>query len=172
MDTTKDIRITWLERIIDALSQQVERRSFGSLKRSPQVQRSLQEMRGLIPRFKYSYLDAADLKAMPEQETLRALAREALEPLVERSQGQRDSLAVLRFYRHCLERFRPSFDEPPSLERCVAVEVGRVETTTKHPKARKLLLCHVAVFGERLEIVTNLLTDPPWQDDVPVFRAD
>jgi len=38
-----------------------------------------------------------------------------------------------------------------------------VSTTSKHPKARNLLLCRVDVFGQRLEIVTNLVKTRPGQ---------
>jgi predicted RNA-binding protein with EMAP domain len=98
---------------------------------------------------------------MAEHDRLRQLGFEVVDALAALCRNERDKQVLLRFYRHLFGEFQASFTRPAGLDGLATVEVGTVSTTSKHPKARNLLLCRVDVFGQRLEIVTNLLETRP-----------
>lgn len=161
MDTTQDIRIRLADRVLSALEQQARGGLFGSLKRHPQVMEQIHEMSSALMTLRYSYLEASDLPEHAELQRLHRTAGAVLDLLESLGESQPGRRAHLRFFRRTLDQLPASFTLPASLESAVAVEVGNVATTTRHPKARSLLLCHVEVFGNRLEIVTNLLETRP-----------
>ncbi|MBN1945717.1 MAG: hypothetical protein JW797_08565 [Bradymonadales bacterium] len=163
MDTSKDIRIAFLEKVIGNLTAQATSGFFGPVKKKPQVQRGLQEIGNLLIRLKYSYLDEAALAQSPEQDSLIALADPVLDELETGAGDNREKQAMLRFYRLTIHRFHSSFRRAPTVDSAIAVAVGKVVTVTRHPKASGLILCHVDVFGETLTLVTNLVKTRPGQ---------
>ena len=157
MDTTKDIRIAFAEKVVANLKLHVSKGFFGSVKRHPSVLKGIGELINTLMMMKYSYLDEPDLQQMQEHESIRSIANEAVGILTKINRDHPERLAYLRFYRHTLHAFTTSFDLPANIESAVATDVGQVVTTTKHPHARNLLLCKVDGFDERLVVVTNLL---------------
>lgn len=157
MDTTKDIRITFAERLLANLAQQIKAGFFGPAKKRADVAEALHEMGSLLSTLRYSYLDHAGLQQMAEQEGLRVYAEEVCGALVDAARDDPHKRALLRFYRRTLERLPLALGMEPQLESAVDVAVGRVSTTSRHPQAKSLILCRVDVFGEQLGIVTNLV---------------
>jgi predicted RNA-binding protein with EMAP domain len=157
MDTTQDIRILFLEKVVTNLQGLASSGTFGPLKRHPQVTETLREMAGAVAALRYSYVDAQTLAQLPEVQALEDHAGSARAELAELNKGHPEQLALLRFHHLSVREFRHALERPAALESCVPVEVGAVTTVSHHPQARKLLLCQVDVFGERLRIVTNLM---------------
>ncbi|MBN2499007.1 MAG: hypothetical protein JXR96_30740 [Deltaproteobacteria bacterium] len=163
MSTAEDIRILFVERVVANLIKQLGGTLFGSPRKLAPLWERAREMGKLVTAMRYSYLDDALIREMPEQERLRAMGAEIVAALEAEHRAQRDKLALLRFYRLTFGQFREAFGLEPELPSAVAVEVGEVGTVSRHPKAKMLVLCRVQVFGERLEIVTNLKKTRPGQ---------
>jgi predicted RNA-binding protein with EMAP domain len=157
MNTAEDIRILFLEKVIANLLKQVNTAFFASAKRGLHLAEPLREMNNIVMAMKYSYADDGHIAGMEEHGRLRELADEVVDTLAGLCPDERDKQALLRFYRHTFRQFQGAFTLPAELASVVAVRVGEVSTVSKHPKARKLVLCRVNAFGERLEIVTNLV---------------
>ena len=162
-DTTRDIRILFLEKVYQNLQQQVDKGFFGSKKRLTAVADRLKEVGSTIMTMKYSYLNDQGLYETPEHESLTATAREIVQKLSELHPDDLEKKALLRFYREVFSRFKQSFLLPATIESAVPVDIGKVITTGKHPKAKNLIICHVYAFGEKLVIVTNLVKTKPGQ---------
>jgi predicted RNA-binding protein with EMAP domain len=158
MDTSKDIRIQFVEKAIASLERETKQGSYGSIKKHPAVLEGLQEIAGSVLAMKYAYLDEAGLYAHPSHEAILDRGRDVLRSLSDLAGDDREKRARLRFYSLVLEQFKESWKLPASLDSCLAVEAGTVSTTSKHPKAKGLILTHVDVFGESLQIVTNLVS--------------
>jgi predicted RNA-binding protein with EMAP domain len=94
---------------------------------------------------------------MPEREALLEKGDAVLDLLAELAGDDRQKRACLRFFRLALRQLGPALALPASLESCVPVEAGTVATVSKHPGAKNLVVTRVDVFGESLQIVTNLV---------------
>ena len=160
-DTSKDVRILAAERLVSRLANMVQQRAYGSAKQTAAAKQILEGLTGKVAALRYSYQED---DALAEAEDTRAVAdggRKVIESLEKNPDLSGERLAFLEFAGAVLSHLPEAFRLKRSLESAVPVEVGRVLSAERPPKAKNLLLCRVEVFGGTFQLVTNLTNTRP-----------
>ena len=160
-DTSKDVRILAAERLVSRLANMVQQRAYGSAKQTAAAKQILEGLTGKVAALRYSYQED---DALAQAEDTRAVAeggRKVVENLEKNPDLSGERLAFLEFAGAVLSHLPEAFRLKRSLESAVPVEVGRVLSAERPPKAKNLLLCRVEVFGGSFQLVTNLTNTRP-----------
>lgn len=160
-DTSRDVRILAVERLVARLANMVQQRAYGSAKQTAGARHVLDGLGSKVAALRYSCLED---ETLAEAEDTRAVAdggRKVVESLEKNPDVSGERLAFLEFAGAVLSHLPHAFRLKRSLESAVPVEVGRVLSAERPPKAKNLLLCRVEVFGGTFQLVTNLTGTRP-----------
>jgi len=155
-DTSQDIRIRVVDRLIVTLRDGVGRMQYGTRKRTASAKNVLDELVGKTAALKYSYMEDEQLAASDETASLVSGMERVVTSLTDQPDLAADRRAFLEFLKDVGSHLPEAFRLGSSLESLTPVEVGRVITADKAPRTKNLLLCRVDVFGRTFQIVTNL----------------
>jgi len=156
-DTTRDVRILLVERLIQQLGAQVKRRQYGSVKQTTKAERLLDEMASKTATLRYCYMDAADLAGFDDTLAIVELAPQVVGQLRDNRGVTDQQAAFLTFFAAVLGELPAAFEREDSLESATPVAVGKVLTADRAKGAKNLLSCRVEVFDTIVPIVTNLV---------------
>ncbi len=156
-DTSRDVRIRAVERLVADLTAQIGRRRYGSVRQTQRAKSLLEEMAGRAAVLRYSYLEDADLAAYGETLALAEAGGEVAAALRDNAGLDDERRAWVDFFAAVLAHLPAAFSLGPSVECLTPVEVGEVLNAEPAPKAKNLLRCRVGVFGGAFQVVTNLL---------------
>jgi len=156
-DTTRDIRIQYIEFLINRVRDEVQRRLYGSHRQVGSAQKLLEEMSSQVTIMRYSYLDDEQLAASPITLFLSETGPNVVATLLENQSLSPMQVTFLKFFASLLGQLPQGLVRGHSLEALTPVQVGEVLSADKAPKTKGLLLCRVAAFDATLQIITNML---------------
>ena len=156
-DTSRDIRILAVGRLVDRLRESVQRRQFGSRKQTGGAESLLDDLASKVATLRYCYMEDADLASFDTTLEAAETARRVAALLADQPGITDERSAFLGFFAAVVGDLPAAFCRTATLEALTPVAVGRVVTADKAPKTKNLLLCRVEVFGTTMQIVTNLV---------------
>ena len=160
-DTTRDVRIRSVERLVADLLAAIDRRRYGSVRQTQRARSLLEEMAGKAALLRYSYMEDADLASYGETLALAEAGVEVAAALRDNVGIDAERRARVDFFAAVLAHLPTAFGLGPSVESLTPVEVGEVLNAERAPKAKNLLRRRVGAFGGAFQIVTNLTKTRP-----------